>query len=124
MRTRLTLSAVVILLGLPVPIVGAELAPFDRGSGSPEQGRGAPPPPQAQTQAPPAGDELAGAPRISQAEFKKAVDAGTVLVIDVRDAQAYANGHVPGALSIPLDQLASHAPELKGEKRPIVTYWS
>ncbi len=109
MRTRFTLSAVVILLGLPFLIVGAELAP---------------PPPQAQTQTPSAGDELASAPRISQADFKKAVDAGTLLVIDVRDAQAYANGHVPGAISIPLDQLASHVQELKGEKRPIVTYCS
>ncbi len=78
---------------------------------------------EAQT-ASPQNDELATAPRISQAEFKKAVDAGGVLVIDVRDAQAYANGHIPGAISIPLDQLTRHAAELKVETRPIVTYCS
>ncbi len=100
MRMRLVLAAVLTVLGL------AWL------------------PGLAQTTTPQAGDELAGAPRISQADFKKAFDAGTVLVIDVRDAQAYASGHIPGAISIPLDQIAAHAQELKGEKRPIVTYCS
>ncbi len=67
-------------------------------------------------------DELAVVPRISQADFKKALAAGAVLVLDVRDAASYANGHIPGARSIPLDELRRHVKQLKAEPRPIVTY--
>ena len=66
--------------------------------------------------------ELSAMPRISQAEFRKALAAGTILVLDVRDAGAYANGHIPGAISLPLDELEKHANNLKGETRPIVAY--
>ncbi len=67
-------------------------------------------------------NDLDKAPRISQAEFKKLHDAGQVLVLDVRDADSYRAGHIPGAISIPLDQLASHVDELKRSSKPIVTY--
>ncbi len=67
-------------------------------------------------------DDLASAPRISQKDFKKALVAGSVLVLDVRDAGAYASGHVPGAVSVPLADLSQHIDELKAERRPIVTY--
>jgi rhodanese-related sulfurtransferase len=64
----------------------------------------------------------ASVPRISLADFKKAVDAGQVLIIDVRDAGSYADGHIPGAILAPLDQIQKRAPGLKGAKRPIVLY--
>lgn len=67
-------------------------------------------------------DDLSTAPRISQRDFKKAMAEGTVLVLDVRDAGAYASGHVPGAVSMPLDEVPKHIDELKAERRPIVTY--
>lgn len=60
--------------------------------------------------------------RISLAEFKKLHDAGDVVVIDVRGADAYRRGHVPGALSVPLDTVAARATEWKTATRPIVTY--
>ena len=63
-----------------------------------------------------------GAPRVSLADFKKAFDAGAVVVLDVRDASSYAAGHVPGAILVPLEALAKKAPELKASKKPIVTY--
>ncbi len=67
-------------------------------------------------------DELAAVPRISQAEFKKALQSGRILVLDVRDAASYSNGHIPGAQSMPLDELPRHLGDLKAETRPIVTY--
>jgi rhodanese-related sulfurtransferase len=67
-------------------------------------------------------DELAAVPRISQADFRKALEAGTVLVLDVRDSASYANGHIPGAKSIPLDELTRHVEELRAATTRIVTY--
>lgn len=43
------------------------------------------------------------------------------VVIDVRSADEYAVGHVPGARHIPLDQLAGRLAELP-VGRPVVTY--
>jgi rhodanese-related sulfurtransferase len=61
-------------------------------------------------------------PRIALADLKKAVDAGQVLVVDVRDAGSYADGHLPGAISVPLDAIQQKAASLKASKKPIVTY--
>ena len=41
--------------------------------------------------------------------------------MDVRDALSYATGHIPGALSIPLANLADHLNELKKDAW-IITY--
>jgi rhodanese-related sulfurtransferase len=73
-------------------------------------------------QALPSLDELARAPRIKLQEFKKAVDADAVLTVDVRDHESYLNGHIPGAISVPLETIAKRAPELKASSKPIVTY--
>jgi len=61
-------------------------------------------------------------PRISVADLKKALDAGQVTVIDVRDAESYANGHIPGAIMIPLGDLEAKAGSLKQSKKPLVAY--
>jgi rhodanese-related sulfurtransferase len=62
------------------------------------------------------------APTISQADFKALLAAGNVLTVDVRDTGSYRTGHVPGAVSIPFDQMQAHLRELKASKQPIVTY--
>jgi len=70
------------------------------------------------------------APRITQADFKKLVAAKNVIIVDTRNADAYAAGHIPGALLLPLEgQLTwSDADQknvvepLKHAKKPIVTY--
>lgn len=49
-------------------------------------------------------DELLGAAR-----------AGRVVVLDVRPADEYVAGHLPGAVSIPLDELAARLAELPGD---------
>jgi len=61
-------------------------------------------------------------PRISLADFKKAFDARAVVILDVRDASSYAAGHIPGAILVPLEDLAKKAPELKASKKAIVAY--
>ena len=64
------------------------------------------------------------AQRISMTEFKKLLSDDKVLVIDVRDPQSYAVGHIPGARSIPLGSLLEPArvTELKATTKPIVLY--
>ena len=61
-------------------------------------------------------------PRISLNEFKRALANKTIRVLDVRDATQYAEGHIPGAVSVPLTSLEERVEELKKSKRPIVTY--
>ena len=50
--------------------------------------------------------------RVSPADAKAAFDSGSAVFVDVRDAASYAQGHIPGALSIPLAELAERAGEL------------
>ena len=60
--------------------------------------------------------------RIELAEFQKLHAAGKILVVDVRDEQSFANGHIPGAINIPLGTEDRRIEQVKTEKRPIVTY--
>ena len=47
--------------------------------------------------------------------------AGEIVVLDVRPAEEYAAGHIPGAVSIPVDQLADRIAELP-ERAEVVAY--
>jgi rhodanese-related sulfurtransferase len=60
--------------------------------------------------------------RISFAEFKKLYDEKKAVVIDVRSAEAFEAGHIPGARSVPLDRVQSQIDELRSLNRPIVVY--
>ena len=61
-------------------------------------------------------DELAAAylgdrgrlEQIGQAELVERINAGDVVVIDVRPAAEFAAGHISGARSIPIDELAAN----------------
>jgi rhodanese-related sulfurtransferase len=66
----------------------------------------------------------AEASRMTLDEFKKLHAEGRLLVVDVRTADAYLAGHIPGARSMPLASLADPAvvASLKGTTKPIVTY--
>ena len=66
--------------------------------------------------------DLAAVPRVSQAEFKKLLAAKQVLAIDVRDAHAYENGHIPGALNVSFVDVEIMANRLLKEPKPIVAY--
>jgi rhodanese-related sulfurtransferase len=62
--------------------------------------------------------------RIGIDEFKKLYEQQDVVVIDVRSAEVYREGHIPGAISVPLDSIDGKLAELKNERRSIVTYCS
>lgn len=54
-------------------------------------------------------------------ELRRRVKAGEVIVLDVRPVEEYRAGHIPGALSVPLSELAARLKELpKGQE--IVAY--
>lgn len=60
--------------------------------------------------------------RIEWAAFKKLYDAKKIEVVDVRGADAFKAGRIPGARSVPLDDVEKRAGELARLKRPIVLY--
>jgi rhodanese-related sulfurtransferase len=61
---------------------------------------------------------------MTQEEFAKLLAARSVTVVDVRDAAAYDAGHIPGALSVPLDSIELAAERLRSAGKPVVTYCS
>ena len=59
--------------------------------------------------------------RIAAEDLREKHKANAVLVIDVRDATSFAQGHIPGALHIPMASVESNLDRIpKG--REIVTY--
>jgi len=60
--------------------------------------------------------------RIEWTDFTKLHAANEAVVVDVRGAADYEAGHIPGAWSIPLDQIEKRAAELKKLNKPIVLY--
>ncbi|MFC3892789.1 ArsR/SmtB family transcription factor [Lentzea rhizosphaerae] len=62
-----------------------------------------------------------GTEAVSRAELLDRVRSGRATVIDVRPAEEYAAGHIPGAVSVPLDELADRLAELPADQQ-IVAY--
>ncbi len=60
-------------------------------------------------------------PRISVVDAKAAYDKGTAIFVDVRDTGSYAAKHIPGALSVPFEQIDSHYHELDPDSW-VITY--
>ena len=58
---------------------------------------------------------------IDRAELRKRVRAGTVTLIDVRPAEEYEQGHIAGAVSVPLDELPRWA-RTAPKRRQVVAY--
>ncbi|HYM60559.1 MAG TPA: rhodanese-like domain-containing protein [Thermoanaerobaculia bacterium] len=65
--------------------------------------------------------ELKKVPRISPEDLDERMKSGAVVVIDVRDADAYTYSHITGSMHIPLSRIAGEVPYLPRDK-PIVTY--
>ena len=51
-------------------------------------------------------------PRVGTGDAKAAVDIGNAVIIDVRDAESYASGHIPGSVNIPEDEILARISEL------------
>jgi rhodanese-related sulfurtransferase len=60
--------------------------------------------------------------RVEWVEFKKLHDAGKVVVVDVRDREAFEASRIPGSINVPLDQVETRVAELKKHGKPIVFY--
>ena len=58
---------------------------------------------------------------ISQEEFLSSPPEGA-LILDVRTEAEFGSGHVPGAVNIPHDELASRLSELASTDQPVVVY--
>ncbi|MFF0434388.1 ArsR/SmtB family transcription factor [Streptomyces sp. NPDC004327] len=65
-----------------------------------------------------AGDE---AVEVGREELIARAEAGEIVVLDVRPAEEYLAGHIPGALSIPVGELPGRVDELTDD-REIVVY--
>jgi rhodanese-related sulfurtransferase/DNA-binding transcriptional ArsR family regulator len=52
---------------------------------------------------------------VGRAELLRRAEAGDIVVLDVRPTEEYAAGHIPGAVSVPVDQLADRISELPGD---------
>ncbi|ABH00867.1 possible transcriptional regulator, ArsR family (plasmid) [Rhodococcus jostii RHA1] len=59
--------------------------------------------------------------QVSKDQLLERARSGTVTVLDVRPREEYRAGHIPGAVSIPLDELADHLADLP-EDQEIVAY--
>lgn len=69
------------------------------------------------------------APRISQKDFKKLIAAHNVVIVDTRVEDVYPQGHIAGALLLPLEGRLTWAESyektvaaLIASKKPVVTY--
>ena len=58
---------------------------------------------------------------VSRSELLERVNSGHVTVVDVRPREEYAAGHIPAAVSIPLDELADRLADLPRDQ-DIVAY--
>ena len=76
--------------------------------------------PQGQTNIPQTEDEV---PRVTVEEARIALDSGLAVIVDVRNADAYAASHADGAISIPLNAFESNIDGIALDKDQwIITY--
>jgi rhodanese-related sulfurtransferase len=62
---------------------------------------------------------------ITRDELHRAIQAGSVTVVETLREEHFAAGHLPGAIHIHFEQIGVRAPELLPDKHaPIVTYCS
>ena len=61
-------------------------------------------------------------PRITIDELKPLIERGAVLVLDVRRADEFAEGHIPGAVNLEYTLVPAQGGRFKAETRPIVAY--
>jgi predicted methyltransferase len=62
--------------------------------------------------------------RISADDFIALAKAGGATIIDVRNEEMFAQGHIPDAILIPLDDIDASTGKLRALKHPFVTYCS
>lgn len=63
-----------------------------------------------------------GAPAMALAEALERRDRGEAVLIDVRSAEAYGAGHIPGALNIAASQIETRVAEIRRMGRLPILY--
>ncbi len=58
--------------------------------------------------------------KISPQSLGILVKAKNAILVDLRDAKDFREGHISGSRNIPYSQIAAHADELKAAERPLV----
>jgi rhodanese-related sulfurtransferase len=58
------------------------------------------------------GPDSSAIPEISREELRRRLHDSSLTIVDVLPEASYVEGHIPGALSLPLEQLANRAKEL------------
>jgi rhodanese-related sulfurtransferase len=58
--------------------------------------------------------------RVSQLQATQYMNQAKTLVLDVRNPDEFASGHLPGAKNIPIDELANRLSEIEKSKAQIV----
>jgi 3-mercaptopyruvate sulfurtransferase SseA len=65
----------------------------------------------------------AGVPRVTLEEARAALESGAAVIVDVRSAESFAEGHIAGALSIPLANIEANPAGVPLDKNQwIITY--
>jgi predicted methyltransferase len=62
--------------------------------------------------------------RISLEQFVSLAAKGALTIVDVRGEESFADGHIPGALLIPLGSIEGSVEQLGSLRKPVVTYCS
>jgi FkbM family methyltransferase len=62
--------------------------------------------------------------RLSVDEFLALISKGAVTIVDVRGEDSFAAGHIPGAVSIPLESVEANFERIRSFGKPVVTYCS
>ena len=73
------------------------------------------------SQAPVVSGDKDEVPRISAEDLREKVNAGSVTVVDVRDAGSFQAGHIPGSLNIPMASVQANL-DLLPKGKQVVTY--
>lgn len=58
--------------------------------------------------------------KLTPAEVHERVEEGDIRVIDTRPAEEYEQGHIPGAINVPLDDLPSRVPDIEWDDTDVV----
>lgn len=59
-------------------------------------------------------------PMLSVGEALDLASRGQAVLVDVRSADAYVRGHLPGAVNLPFPDVVGHAAELRRMRLPIL----
>ena len=62
--------------------------------------------------------------RLSVDEFMALISRGAVTIVDVRGEDSFVAGHIPGAVSIPLESVEANFERIRSFGKAVVTYCS